>query len=152
MNTITMKTTHRILAAAVAMATIFQSCDGLTDFGDINKSPNAPSTAFSEYLFSFACRYVPYFVLGSATNGYDPWQQEWTGYLSESKNNQYGPLGTTSQYSTSTIYLYPLKNLHLIVQMNEDEPKKATLMWSPSDRTPTRSRRRRLWRLSTTCH
>ena len=59
MNTITMKTTHRILAAAVAMATIFQSCDGLTDFGDINKSPNAPSTAFSEYLFSFACRYVP---------------------------------------------------------------------------------------------
>lgn len=109
MNTITMKTTHRILAAAVAMASIFQSCDGLTDFGDINKSPNAPSTAFSEYLFSFACRYVPYFVLGSATNGYDPWQQEWTGYLSESKNNQYGPLGTTSQYSTSTIYLYPLK-------------------------------------------
>ena len=124
MNTITMKTTHRIIATAVALAIILPSCDGLTDFGDINKSPNAPSTAFSEYLFSFACRYVPYFVLGSATNGYDPWQQEWTGYLSESKNNQYGPLGTTSQYSTSTIYLYPLKNLHLIVQMNEDEAQK----------------------------
>lgn len=124
MNTITMKTTHRIIATAVALAIILPSCDSLTDFGDINKSPNAPSTAYSEYLFSYACRYVPYFVLGSATNGYDPWQQEWTGYLSESKNNQYGPLGTTSQYSTSTIYLYPLKNLHLIVQMNEDEAQK----------------------------
>ena len=114
---------NKILLTAAACAVTLSSCD-VTDFGDINKSPNSPSTAFTEYLFTYACQYVPYFVLGSSTNGYDPWQQEWTGYLSESKNNQYGPLGTTSQYSSSTFYLYPLKNLHLIVEMNEDADQK----------------------------
>lgn len=115
---------NKILLTATAFAVTLSSCDKITDFGDINKSPNSPSTAFTEYLFSYACQYVPYFVLGSATNGYDPWQQEWAGYLSESKNNQYGPLGTTIHYSASTIYLYPLKNLNMIIQMNEDEEQK----------------------------
>ena len=119
-----MKTIHKILFSAAAVAATLSSCDKITDFGDINKSPNSPSTAYTEYLFSYACQYVPYFVLGSTTNGYDPWQQEWPGYLSESKNNQYGPLGTTVQYATSAIYLYPLKNLHMIVEMNEDESQK----------------------------
>ena len=115
---------NKILLTAAACAVTLSSCDKITDFGDINKSPNSPSTAFTEYLFSYACQYVPYFVLGSTTNGYDPWQQEWAGYLSESKNNQYGPLGTTIQYSASTFYLYPLKNLQMIVEMNEDADQK----------------------------
>lgn len=119
-----MKNINKILCSAAVLATaLVSSCD-VTDFGDINKSPNKPSTAFTEYLFSYACQYVPYFVLGSSTNGYDPWQQEWAGYLSESKNNQYGPLGTTIQYSAGNLYLYPLKNLNMIVQMNEDESQK----------------------------
>lgn len=115
---------NKILLTAAACAVTLSSCDKITDFGDINKSPNSPSTAFTEYLFTYACQYVPYFVLGSTTNGYDPWQQEWAGYLSESKNNQYGPLGTTIQYSASTFYLYPLKNLQMIVEMNEDDAQK----------------------------
>lgn len=121
-----MKTINKILLAAVAVASLsLSSCDDLKDFGDINMSPNNPSTAYTSYLFTAASRYVTYFTLGSATNAYDPWTQEWAGYLSESKNNQYGPLGTTKQYSAvGTMYLNPLKNLHLIIEMNEDPEQK----------------------------
>lgn len=119
-----MKKIYSILLSAVAASMLFTACDP-SDFGDINKDPNNPSTPFTTYLFTNACTYVPYFVLGNATNGYDPWQQEWAGYLSESKNNQYGPLGTTSQYSTvGTIYLYALRNLNQIIELNEDEATK----------------------------
>ena len=119
-----MKTISKLLYTAAVIAVTLPSCKAITDFGDINKDPNSPSTAYTDYLFTYACQYVPYFVLGSTTNGYDPWQQEWCGYLSEAKNNQYGPLTNTSTYSVSTIYLYPLKNLNMIIEMNEDEEQK----------------------------
>lgn len=116
-----MKTIKNILLTAIMAVTLLSSCD----FGDINKSPNSPSTAFTSYLFTYSCKYIPWFVLGDTTNGYDPWQQEWPGYLSESKNNQYGPLSCTITYSRgSSIYLYALKNLDLIIKMNEDEAQK----------------------------
>ena len=119
-----MKKLYNILLSVLTASILVTACNP-ADFGDINKDPNNPSTAFTNYLFTSACTYVPYFVLGNATNGYDPWQQEWPGYLSESKNNQYGPLATTSTYSTvSTIYLYALRNLHQIIEMNEDEELK----------------------------
>ena len=118
-----MKKIYNIILSVLTATILFSACN-IKDFGDINKDPNNPSTAFTNYMFTSACTYVPYFVLGSATNGYDPWQQEWTGYISESKNNQYGPLGTTVQYSTSTIYLYALRNLNDIIKMNEDEEQK----------------------------
>ena len=111
-----MKTIKNIILATIAAVVLLTSCD----FGDINKSPNSPSTAFTTYLFTYSTQYVPYFVLGSSTNGYDPWQQEWPGYFSESKNNQYGPLGCTISFSPATYYLYPLKNLNMIIEMNED--------------------------------
>lgn len=118
MNKFIKNTFVPVLAALVLLG-------GCIDFGDINKSPNAPSTAFTGYLFTYACRYIPYFSLGDATNGYDPFQQEWTGYISESKNNQYGPLATTAQYSrANAIYLYALKNLNMIVEMNQDPEQK----------------------------
>ncbi len=118
-----MKTLKSIFVSAMAaLVLLTASCN---DFGDINKDPNKPSEAFTGYLFTYACRYIPYFTLGSATNGYDPFQQEWPGYISESKNNQYGPLATTAQYSgTGTIYLYALKNLNKIIEMNEDPEQK----------------------------
>jgi len=120
-----MKKIFAIFASVLVAGTLFlNGCQALHDFGDINKSPNSPSTAFTTYLFTNACRYVPQFVLGSATNGYDPWQQEWAGYLSESKNNQYGPLSTTSSFSSSSFYLYALKNLQYIIDMNEDPDQK----------------------------
>ena len=119
-----MKKIYSILLSVLTATILFTACNP-HDFGDINKDPNNPSTAFTSYMFTYASTYVPYFVLGSATNGYDPWQQEWTGYISESKNNQYGPLGTTAQYSTvGTIYLYALRNLNDIIKMNEDEEQK----------------------------
>lgn len=115
-----MKKLYTVLVSVFAAAVLFTSCNP-KDFGDINKSPNSPSTAYTTYLFTNAQRYLYYFVTGNATNAYDPWQQEWNGYLAEIKNNQYGPLGTTTNYSANnTYYLYPLKNLQYIIDMNED--------------------------------
>ena len=119
-----MKKIFAILTSVLVAGILFTSCDKLHDFGDINKSPNSPSTAYTNYLFTNACRYVPYFVLGSATNGYNVWQQAWPGYLSESKNNQYGPLGATTEFGVGTYYLYALKNLQYIIDMNEDPDQK----------------------------
>ena len=117
-----MKKLFSILIASVAAVLVVSSCH---DFGDINKDPNNPTTAYTSYLFTYATNYIPWFVLGDATNGYDPWQQFWNGYLSESKNVQYGALGTTSQYTRiSSIYLYALKNLDMIIKMNQDEEQK----------------------------
>lgn len=117
------KTLSIFVSAVVAVSMLFTSCDP-SDFGDINKSPNSPSTAYTTYLFTNATRYVPYFVLGSATNGYNVWQQAWPGYLSESKNNQYGVLGVTSEFGVGTYYLYAIKNLQYIIDMNEDPDQK----------------------------
>lgn len=120
-----MKKIFAIFVSVLVAGTLFlNGCQALHDFGDINKSPNSPSTAFTSYLFTNACRYIPQFVLGNATNGYDPWQQEWAGYLSESKNNQYGPLSTTSSFGSTSFYLYALKNLQMVVDMNEDPEQK----------------------------
>ena len=115
-----MKKIYTVLVPVFAAAVLFTSCNP-KDFGDINLSPNSPSTAYTTYLFTNAQRYLYHFVTGNATNAYDPWQQEWNGYIAEIKNNQYGPLGTTTSYSSNnTFYLYPLKNLHYIIEMNED--------------------------------
>ncbi len=119
-----MKKIYATLVSVFAASMLFTSCDP-SDFGDINLSPNSPSTAYTSYLFTQSQRYLYYFVTGSATNAYDPWQQQWNGYLAECKNNQYGPLGTTTNYSAvNTMYLYPLKNLHYIIQWNEDPEQK----------------------------
>lgn len=113
------------LLTSVVVAGLLVGCAKISDFGDINKSPNDPSTAYTSYLFTNAQRYLYWFVTGNATNAYDPWQQQWNGYLAEAKNNQYGPLGTTTNYSgVNSMYLYPLKNLHYIIEMNEDPEQK----------------------------
>ena len=115
-----MKKIYALLTAVVVAGLFFNSCEKIRSFGDINKSPNSPSTAFTSYMFTQSQRYLYYFVTGNATNAYDPWQQQWNGYLAECKNNQYGPLGTTTTWGNSTFYLTPLKNLHYIIEMNED--------------------------------
>ena len=119
-----MKKIYALLTAVVVAGLFVNSCDKIRDFGDINKSPNSPSTAFTTYMLTQSQRYLYYFVTGSATNAYDPWQQEWNGYLAEAKNNQYGPLGTTTTWGNSTYYLTPLKNLQIIIEMNEDPEQK----------------------------
>ena len=113
------------LLTSVLVAVLLVGCAKIHDFGDINKSPNSPSTPYTSYMLTQAQRYFYYFVTGNATNAYDPWQQQWNGYLAECKNNQYGPLGTTTSYSgVNTMYLNPIKNLHYIIEWNEDEEMK----------------------------
>lgn len=113
----------KTIIAAVVLTFSLASCD-YSDFGDINKSPNSPSDAYTSMLFTFAGRYVRNFI--SSSNTYDPWEQEWPGYISESKNNQYGPLQTTVSFATGDYYLYPIKNLNKIISMNEDAAAKNT--------------------------
>ncbi|MBO4340821.1 MAG: SusD/RagB family nutrient-binding outer membrane lipoprotein [Bacteroidales bacterium] len=108
------------LAVAIAFSMMFQACNP-ADFGDINVDPNKPSTPYTNYMFTYACNYIPWFVLGDATNGYDPWMQEWNGYFSESNTNQYGGLTTTTQYTRiPSIYLYGLRGMQTIIDLCED--------------------------------
>ena len=103
--------------ALVLVSVCLSGCDP-TDFGDINKDPNNPSDPNTSFLFTRACQYIPNFICNSAT--YDAWVQEWTGYLSESKNNQFGQLTTSTTYSTSGYYQIALKNLKYIQDLNAD--------------------------------
>jgi hypothetical protein len=59
-------------------------------------------------------------------NQFDPWQQEWTGYVAETKILQYGQIQSTLTYSMGTMYLYPIKNLNLIISQNTSESTKNT--------------------------
>ena len=112
------------LFAAVAAMTMVSSCD-FSDFGDINKSPNSPSTEYTTMLFANACLEVSGFVLNGTT--YDMWTQFWNGYLSESKNNQFGELGTTKTYGTGSFYYRYMKECNEIIALNSsDETKNET--------------------------
>ncbi|MCF0165072.1 MAG: SusD/RagB family nutrient-binding outer membrane lipoprotein [Bacteroidales bacterium] len=106
----------RNILLSVLFAATFCAC---TDFGNINVDPNSVSAAKTDYLFTYAARYTRYFVQNS--DGYDPWTVYWNGYGAESINNQYGPLGTTAQYSTSSYYLYAIKNLQYVIDMASAE-------------------------------
>ena len=119
-----MKTLNKIILSVATASLALTACDAVRDFGDINYNPNSPSDAFTSYLFTYSCNYVPYFSLGGDTTPFDPWLQEWTGYIAESKNGQYGKMTNTTNYRVSTMYLYPLKNLHMIIEMNEDEEQR----------------------------
>ena len=72
-------------------------------------------------LFTYACTYVKYFSMNS--NYYYPWTQMYPGYMSEKNNNQYGAFGGPTM-STSSYYLYPLKNCEKIIDFNSDEAEK----------------------------
>ena len=112
-----MKATKIYILAALATL-------GLTScghFGDLNVNPNYPSESMTYSQFLFSSRYVKYFVCNSYY--YDIWTQEYPGYLSESKNNQYGPLNCTTQFSTSDYYSYALRTLNEIIEQNEGEDR-----------------------------
>lgn len=96
-----MKNIYRSIVTLFAAAAVVASCD-MGEFGDINISPNSPSTPYTNMLFTNACMRVPSFVLNA--NSYDIWTQAWNGYISESKNNQYGPLQNTVQYGVGGVY------------------------------------------------
>ena len=62
-----MKKFYNILLSVLTASILVTACNP-ADFGDINKDPNNPSTAFTNYLFTSACTYVPYFVLGNGSD------------------------------------------------------------------------------------
>lgn len=104
--------------ALVSMLAV--SCD---DFGDINKNPNKPSDANTAMLFARACLNVRGYVMG--TDSYDPWNQLWTGYVAETKNNQFGELTSSESYNTSGTFYYCIKQLSTIAKLNSDEATKS---------------------------
>ena len=118
-----MKYFKSLAIAALALTTSMTSCD-MDDFGNINVNPNKPSEAYTSMLFTYTARASRLFIMVSS--GYDPWNQFWTGYLAESKNNQYGGLVTTVNYSTRDWYRYYIKNLNTIIENNQDEATKST--------------------------
>jgi len=90
----------------------------MSDFGDINTSPNSVSTAYTSMLFTAAARSVPDFIVNNTS--YDPWTQEWTGYITECKNNQFGGFQATKGFGTGGYYLGAIRNLNKIISFNQN--------------------------------
>lgn len=116
------------ILASVIFATALTSC---SDFDDLNVDPNKPSQPYTSMMFTYSARNVRNFTMNSYS--YDPWMQLRTGYLSESKNNQYGPMTTTTTYSTNNYYRYVIKNLNTIIEMNEGDQKSEVAVISFGD-------------------
>ncbi len=114
-----MKYTKSIVAA-LAIACTLASCD---DFGDINDNPNYPTEGSTYAQFLYSSRFVKYFVCNSYY--YDIWTQEYPGYLSESKNSQYGPLDCTVQFESDFFYYNAIKQLNNIIELNTNESTKS---------------------------
>ena len=109
--------------ASLALGAALVSCN-MGDFGDINISPNNPSEGYTSMLFTYSARQVRVFTMNAET--YDPWTQLRTGYLSESKNNQYGAMSTTKTFGTGNYYTVYIKNLNTIIEMCQDDEVNTT--------------------------
>lgn len=96
---------------------LFTQC---SDFGDVNKDPNNPTSPDTRYLYLYAATFMPDF---GYMGNYDPWNQLYPQYLSEQKNIQYTKF-TLTEFSTLNYYRYVLKNLANIIKFNEDEETK----------------------------
>lgn len=119
-----MKYIKSLAVAAMALTATMSSCD-MGDFGDINANPNKPSEAYTDMLYTYSAQWVRGFTMNSSS--YDPWMQLRTGYLSESKNNQYGGLTNTVSFGTASYYYYYIKNLNTIIERNTNEETKSLL-------------------------
>lgn len=107
----------------LASAMLATSCDP-SDFGDINETPNSPTKSFTYMMFKDAAMYTRNFIMTSSS--FDPWPAEWSGYLSEAKNDQYGGLDATSTYSASTYYTRVIRGLNSIIEANQDPAQNTT--------------------------
>ena len=104
--------------ASLALGAALVSCN-MGDFGDINITPNSPSESPTSMLFTYSARQVRVFTMNATT--YDPWIPLRTGYLSESKNNQYGAMRTTTTFATGSYYTAYIKNLNEIIARCEND-------------------------------
>ena len=116
-----MRIIRKSVIAALTLAAALTSCD-FKDFGDINISPNAPGTPYTDLLFTNACYTTRGFICNT---GYDRWIQAWPGYIAEAGNNQFGSLGTTYEFDTRGYYYGSMKILNLIIELNSDEETKS---------------------------
>ena len=116
-----MKHIKSLALAAMALTATMSSCD-MGDFGNINANPNKPATAYTSMLYTYSAQEVRGFTMNSSS--YDPWTMMRTGYLAESKNNQYGGMTTTTSYGTGSFYYYIIKNLNTIIELNSNEETK----------------------------
>ncbi|MBQ6253958.1 MAG: SusD/RagB family nutrient-binding outer membrane lipoprotein [Bacteroidales bacterium] len=116
-----MKIMKKSIIAALAIAAALTSCD-FKDFGDINISPNAPGTPYTDLLFTNACYTTRGFICNTS---YDRWIQAWPGYIAEAGNNQFGSLGTSYEFDTRGYYYGSMKILNLIIELNSDEETKS---------------------------
>ena len=109
------------IAPALMGLLMLSSCG---DFDNINVDPSKPSQgqAYSEFLFSFSERYVPYFVM---QRSYDPEFLLFPRYIAERQNVQYGRYNITT-FASTNYYRYTLMNLKKIINMNENESTKNT--------------------------
>ena len=119
-----MKYIKSLAVAAMALTATMSSCD-MGDFGDININPTKPGEAYTDMLYTYSAQWVRGFTMNSS--GYDPWTQLRTGYLSESKNNQYGGLTNTVTFGTASYYYYYIKNLNTIIERNTNEETKSLI-------------------------
>ena len=119
-----MKYIKSLAVAAMALTASMSSCD-MGDFGDININPNKPGEAYTDMLYTYSAQWVRGFTMNSSS--YDPWMQLRTGYLSESKNNQYGGLTNTVSFGTASYYYYYIKNLNTIIERNTNEETKSLI-------------------------
>ena len=86
------------------------------NFDNVNDDPNHPDQAYTEFLFAFSERYVPYFVM---QRSYNPAFLLLPRYIAERQNVQYGRYNVT-ELSTQNYYQYTLMNLKKIIMMNQN--------------------------------
>lgn len=110
----------KTLLAVLAASALFAACD-MSDFNDINVSPNASDQAYTRMLFLNASTYVPDFIMNRTSNSYDQWIPMINGYIAPAKNDQFHALTATQMFSTASYYYYPIKDLTTIIEMNQDE-------------------------------
>lgn len=108
----------KLYLAALTFGLLANSCG---DFGDINEDPNNPSLPNTGYMFTYACFYVPNFVM---VGTYNPWNQMFPAYIAEPTNLQYGTFSVGPSFATSNYYLYMIKSLETIIKLNTDEETK----------------------------
>ncbi len=116
---------NKILYICIALGLlVFASC---SDFGNINDDPNNPTQDDTRYLFLRAMQGVTAPVYTSApapsSSTYDPWSQLYPQYFSERRNIQYTQFNIVD-FNLGLYYNTFLKNLNLIIAMNQDEKLK----------------------------
>lgn len=99
------------------------------DFDDINLDPNNPSQADTRFLFVRAMQGTTFSVFSSApapsVSLYDPFSQLYPQYFAEALNIQYSQFQIVD-FSLGVYYNTFLRNLKLIIAMNQDEDQKST--------------------------